>query len=310
MIAASIDFGGTKLMLGFVDEEGHILGQETFPTPKEQGPEGVADFALEKLHRLGKARGIGLERCVGVGSTVPALASSKDGMLLYAPAHGWWDVPFARMLSERFHLPARIANDVNACALAEQRFGLGRQLRNFLWVTVSTGVGSALILEGQLYEGTNGLAGEIGHFVLEPQGYPCGCGMRGCVEAIAAGPAIHRRALELGVQAADAKEVAQKAAGGDERARQAIRASEDYLAQAFSYAVNLLDLDAVIVGGGVSQSLDLPYIETCMRSMVIMRERRKVRVQATGLGYSAALVGAAALVLPNRNFPKGGKTYE
>ncbi|WP_027892049.1 ROK family protein [Calidithermus chliarophilus] len=298
MIAASIDFGGTKLMLGFVDQAGQILGQQTFPTPKERGPEGVADFALEKLHALGRSRGIELERCVGVGSTVPALANTKAGMLLYAPAHGWWDVPFARMLEERFHLPARIANDVNACALAELRFGLGRQLRNFLWVTVSTGVGSALILEGQLYEGSGALAGEIGHFVLEPEGYECGCGMRGCVEAIAAGPAIARRAREMGVQAADAREVARLAAQGDPKAKAAIRASEDYLAQAFSYAVNLLDLDAVVLGGGVSQSLDLAYVERAMLAKVIMRERRKVRVLPTTLGYSAALVGAASLVLP------------
>lgn len=302
-VAGAIDFGGTKLMVGLVDGRGAVLEHYTVPTPRELGPEGVLAEAAVQLERLLERRGLSLGDLCGIGSTVPALASSRTGMLVYAPAHGWRDVPFARMLEERFGRPARIANDVNACVLAEARFGVGQGVADFAWVTVSTGIGGGLWLDGRLLEGSGGMAGEIGHIVVEEAGALCGCGNRGCLEAMAAGPSIARRAREAGLQVADGKAVFDLARNGNVTALRVLDETAVYLARGLAACVNMVDPELVVLGGGVAESLDLllPGIEAGLRERVILPGARKTRVVRSGLGYQAALVGAATLVLPARD---------
>lgn len=298
-LAGAVDFGGTKLMVGVVDAQGAILGHDALPTPAG-GPAGVADEAVRRLHGVCARLGVAYDALAGVGSTVPALADGRRGVMLYAPAHGWRDVPFARMLEERAGLPARIANDVNACVLAEARFGVGRGVDDFVWVTVSTGVGSGLRLAGRLYEGSGGLAGELGHVVVDEGGAPCGCGNRGCLEATAAGPAIARRGREAGLAVSTGLEVAERARSGDPVARHIMEETGAFLGRGLATFVNCLDPSLVVLGGGVARSLDLfgAALERELRSRVIMPDDRRVRVVPTALGYEAALVGAATLVLP------------
>jgi len=293
MIAGAVDFGGTKLMVGLVDEHGKIIAQRTVPTPKE--PADVADTAATLLQEMK-----GDHTLVGVGSTVPGLADSRAGVLRYAPAHGWRDLPWAAMLAERTDLPVRIANDVNACALAEQRFGAGRGVSDLIWVTVSTGVGAGLVLNGRIFEGAHGIAGEIGHIVVTEHGGTCGCGNRGCVESVASGPAIARRAQLAGLDVADAAGVFDLARQGDSVARWMVAEAGKYLGRAFAVAFNLFDPEMLVVGGGVARSLDLllPHIEKTLSCRAISLPEHPPRVVATELGYEAALVGAAALVLP------------
>lgn len=289
-IAAAVDFGGTKLMVGLVDETGAVLAAETEPTPKEGGPAAVADAAARLLSRFRATP-------VGLGSTVPGLADSRSGVLRLAPAHGWRDVPWAAMLAERTGLPTRIANDVNACALAEQRFGAGRGIQNLLWITVSTGIGGGLVLGGRIYEGGGGIAGEFGHLVVDEGGPLCGCGHRGCLEAVAAGPAIARRAHQAGLQAPDATTLADLARSGDPTALRLWQETGIYLGRAIAFAINLLDPDLVVIGGGVARSLDLmlPAIHSAVRERAILLPERPPRIERTALGYEAALIGAAAL---------------
>lgn len=298
MIAAAVDFGGTKLMVGLVSQSGAVLAQATVPTPIESGPEGVADRAQNLLARLQEEYDIEPGRIVGVGATVPGLADTRRGMLRYAPAHGWRDIPFADMLSSRLQVPARIANDVNACALAEQRFGAAKGIPNLIWMTVSTGVGGGLILDGRIYEGGGGIAGEIGHLVVAEGGPLCGCGNRGCLEAVAAGPAIARRAKEAGIPASDAAQAAKLAREGHVGAQQLFQQTGVYLGKAVAICLNLLDPDLVVIGGGVARSLDLmlPAIEQTARERALLLPERPVQIRPTALGYEAALVGAAALV--------------
>ena len=296
MIVGSVDFGGTKLMVGLVDDRGQVLSSRTVPTPVAGGPAAVADEAAALLRDLAGER---LGELAGVGATVPGLADGRAGLLRYAPAHGWRDVPFAQMLTDRLGLRTRIANDVNACALAEQRFGAGLGVANLVWITVSTGVGGGLVLGGQIYEGS-GIAGEMGHIIVAEDGPLCGCGHRGCLEAVAAGPAIARRAVELGLRAPDARTVADLAAAGEPTARQVLDETAVYLGRAIALCYNLLDPDLIVLGGGVSPSLEplLPRIAEVVAERAILLPGRAPQIRRTALGYEAALIGAACLVLP------------
>lgn len=298
-VAGAIDFGGTKLLVGLVSSDGTVLAQQRVPTPYQGGPAGVADQAVLMLRNLLAQEGITTAQLAGLGSTVPGLAETRKGILRLAPALGWRDVPFAQMLADRTGVEARIANDVNACALAEQRFGVGRGVESLVWITVSTGVGGSVVLDGKIVEGASGIAGEIGHLVVEEGGYTCGCGHRGCLEAMAAGPAIARRARESGLQVADSAEVATLARSGDPIARRILTETAVYLGRAIAFCYNLLDPDMVVIGGGVGQSFDLllPTLDAVVADRAIRLADRPHRIMPTGLGYEAALVGAAALVL-------------
>jgi glucokinase len=298
MIAGAIDFGGTKLMVGLVDDAGHVLVSETVPTPRQSGPHGVADAAVAMLGAMLSSRNLAWRDLAGVGSTVPALADAAKGVMVYAPAHGWRDVPFAAMLEARTGLTARIANDVNACAIAERRFGKARGASDFAWVTVSTGIGGGLMLNGEVFEGQRGLAGEVGQIVVEENGARVG-GPAGSLEATAAGPAIARRAREAGLNVQNAMEVATLARDGDAVARKVMSDTGMFLARGLATLVNLLDLDLIVLGGGVIRSLDLlePTLSKTLRERIVMPDERPLRLEVTALGYEAGLIGAATLIL-------------
>jgi glucokinase len=287
-------------MAGFVDENGAVLAADTVPTPRAGGPAAVADESVRLLKALAVKYEIPLSTTVGIGSTVPGLADGRAGVMRYAPAHGWRDIPWAQMLSDRLGgLPARIANDVNACALAEQRFGAGQGVENLVWMTISTGIGGGLVLGGRIFEGGGGIAGEIGHLIVNEGGFRCGCGHQGCLEAEAAGPAIARRAREAGLAAGDAVAVAELARIGDPDARRVMQETAIYLGRAIAWIYNILDPDLVVLGGGVARSLDLllPTITDTVCGRAILLPERPPRIVLTALGYEAALIGAAALVL-------------
>ncbi len=297
-IAAAVDFGGTKLMVGLVDEAGRIHAHHSLPTP-QGGPEAVADAVSRVIQILVLQERLVLQDLVGIGATVPGLADTETGVLRYAPAHGWRDVPFAHMLTDRLGLIARISNDVNACALAEQRFGAGKGVSNLIWITISTGIGGGLILNGQLYTG-GGFAGEIGHFVVEEGGPLCGCGHMGCLEAVASGPAIARRAGEAGLLVSDSISVARLAREGNLIAVEVMAQTGRYLGRAVACCLNMLDPDLIVFGGGVSRSLDLilPALQATVSERTIRIDRQRVPpMTVTALGYEAALIGAGALVL-------------
>jgi glucokinase len=292
-IAAALDFGGTKVIAGLVDETGRVLDSERIVSPPG-GPQAVASYAGDIFSRLLSKHRIGLSELVGLGSTVPGIADREHQVLRLAPAHGWENVPFATMLTDATGLPATITNDVNACVLAEQLWGSAHGARDLLWTTVSTGIGGAVIINGRLHEGRGGLAGEVGHLTVA-DGPHCGCGRLGCLEAVASGPAVARTARESGLAVKDAEQVFVLARAGEPRARQIVERAHAHLARAFSFAANLLDLDLIIVGGGVAQSLDIDVLQRLTLQHTMTLPGRQPAVRLTGLGYEAGLLGAAAL---------------
>lgn len=291
-MVGAIDFGGSKLLVGLVAEDGSVVASRQVASPIGEGPAAVADAAAALLRQLAAPATLR-----GVGSTVPGLADTEQGMVLYAPTHGWKNVPWRQLLAERLERPVAIENDVNACALAEARFGNARGISSLVWITISTGIGGALLFNGQLFRGRNGLAGEIGHVVVQEDGAPCGCGRRGCLEAEASARAIARKAAMMGLPA-DAAQVADLARSGDPRALQAWREAGTALGKAAAAILNVLDPEMLVFGGHVAHNLDLlmPAIRAAVQQRVIVPQRA-VRLEATALGHEAALKGAATLVL-------------
>ena len=238
-----------------------------------------------------------------IGITIPGLADPAGGIWVYACFSGIRDVPIAKILSEKYNKPVFIENDVNACALAERRFGICKETKDFLWITVSNGIGGGLVLGGEVYAGHFGNAGEIGHFsVVDEHGFLCGCGNYGCLEAEAAGPGIARRyAALLKKETPDlsAEQVAALARTGDTAAKLVFEITGWLIGKAASYAVNLLNLEKVVLGGGVSNSFDLllPSMETSFREKIFRDANPSVVIEKTALGTNAGLAGAVAVAM-------------
>ncbi|MCL2711228.1 MAG: ROK family protein [Planctomycetaceae bacterium] len=238
-----------------------------------------------------------------IGITIPGLADPVNGIWVYACFSGIRDVPIAKILSEKYGKPVFIDNDVNACALAERRFGICKETNDFLWITVSNGIGGGLVLGGKVYAGHFGNAGEVGHFcVVEKNGFRCGCGNDGCLEAEAAGPGIARRyAALLGKEPPDfsAEKIAELARAGNETALSVFGTTGRLIGKAASYAVNLLNLEKVVIGGGVSNSFDLllPSMEASFREKLFRDANPRAVFEKTALGTNAGLAGAVAVAL-------------
>ena len=291
----ALDIGGSKIVLALVSPEGKILRIEKEELPPFYGVE-VVKKTIRKLHHL-----FPNENVSSIGSTVPALADHKKGIWLYSPFNKIRDFPLGDFLTEEFSVPSFVDNDVNACAIGEKRFGACQKEDDFLWVTVSNGIGGALFLKGELYRGKNGNAGEIGHMRMDfSSDAPfCGCGHQGCLEATSSGRGISARYATLTGKQLEANEIASLARQGEEKAKEAVAYSATLLGRAISYVVNLLNLPLVILGGGVSQSFDLlkPYLLKEIRQGVWQEAAPKVVLKTTSLGYYAATVGAATLAL-------------
>lgn len=301
----ALDIGGSKLIVALVDESGKVLAQEKTAFSPRPTQEEVLEKILSSTARLPMAGEV-----VACGATIPGLADPKKGLWVYAPYSGIGNFPIAQLLGERLGLDVYIENDVNACALAEQRWGACREMRDYLWITVSNGVGGALVLNGQLYAGAGGNAGEIGHLTVEDGGPQCPCGKFGCLEACAAGPAIARRyrkaaGLPEG-DPIDAAQIAARARAGEPEALAVWRKTGNYLGRAIAAATNLLNLQAAIIGGGVSLSFDLLQegIAEVYAREAFATANAGMPILQTGLGYEAGLRGAAALAfrgLENQN---------
>lgn len=297
-------------MVGLVTADGRVLATHTSKSPSQAGLQAVQSEIVRMVQAFLAEQNVASHELRGIGVTVPGMADPESGVLLYAPAHGWRDVAVKAWLQQIWpELDVFVDNDVNAAAWGEYCFGAGVDAESLLWITVSTGIGGGLVLQGQVYRGADGLAGEIGHVVLEEDGPLCGCGQCGCLEAVAAGPAIARRAKELldrGSPSAlsridgrplEARDVAEAARRGDALAHQVMTETVQYLGRAVALVANVLNPQLVVFGGGVSQSLDLEAIEReAVERCVLTRSGGTLRLCASALGYEASLIGAGALV--------------
>lgn len=301
-----LDFGGTKLAAGIVDVQAmQILDVKQTFTRAEKGAETNYSDMIALAETLDC-----IDQIEAVGVTYGGYAR-EDKVLLSLHVPGWEDFPLKERLQAHYGVQrVHVVNDANAVALGELRFGAGRGCHSMLFVTVSTGIGGGIILNGKLHEGAEGISGEIGHVVVEPGGRLCDCGGRGCLEAMASGPAIatqtreyldaHPEALTRlrDVPTLTAQIIAQMAEEGDPVAVAQMQKAARYLGIAIGNAVNLLDVQRVVVGGGVSRSGSVWWDEVrAMVKSIVLPWHSPVDVLPSALGTQEGIWGAAALLV-------------
>jgi len=300
-----IDIGGTNLRCALVPASGEILEQRRAASGIEKGRENFCSrllTSIDDLRDCAAERGITVQ---AIGAGVPGLID-RDGLIRSAvnmrPLEG---LNMSAFLEQRTGLPAACGNDANIIALGEQRFGAGRGLSSFLVVTIGTGLGSGLILDGRIWTGAGGFAAEFGHVTVHPEGPPCRCGNRGCLEQYCSAGAVVRSARELipadllAAAATDlnAATVAALARQGVAGAQTAFERLGKWLGVALGSLSNTLNLQAVIVGGGVAASFDLllPGLRAELSHRCFSPIYDGLAILKTELGDDAGLLGGAAL---------------
>lgn len=315
-LALGVDIGGTFLKGGLVDDTGRLRTLYRLPTPASQGAEAVIQAVASLIEHILSDTGLEPGTLRGVGIGCGGQLDIRTGVIVAATdiIPGWAGVPIRQRLQAAIGLPVVVDNDSKVAALAEYRFGAGRGADALVCMTIGTGIGGGIILDGRLVHGTADTAGHVGHIVVEPDGRPCGCGGYGCLEAHASGGALVQRArtairqgattqilhLAAGDEAAiTPKVICDAARAGDPLAMSIIGEAGRYLGLASSTLVNLLDPALIVVGGGVAQAGEL-LLEP-MRQVVAERAlpwpRSRVQIVPAQLGEDAGVIGAASLVL-------------
>ncbi len=297
-IVVALDVGGTGMKCALVRPDGTVHHTERHPTLAARGPEAVIATILEIAAGLaGKARADGLDP-VAVGITAPGVVDELNGVAVWSANVGFRDVPLRALLQDRLGLPATLGHDVRAGGIAEARLGAGRGERHVLFVAIGTGIAAALVVDGAGYSGAHGAAGELGHIVVRPGGTPCGCGLRGCLEAEASARAIGRRYAHLAAAPeATALDVMTKTAQGDPVATSVWVEAVDALADGLVTAQALYDVNVLVLGGGLAEAGDalLGPLRSGIRERVTFH--RVPEIVRAELGDNAGCIGAALLAL-------------
>jgi glucokinase len=293
----AVDIGGTKIAVGIVDDSGRVLARQQAPT-QTAGPWPQAITLIAAMLRKAAHDANATIAGIGIGSTGPLdPLSGKFEHLDTIPQ--WSGASPVDDLAREFHLSVAMENDADAGALAEATWGAGRNKSRLIYVTVGTGIGGGIILDGHLYRGVDGAHPEVGHQVLEACGPPCSCGLRGCWEALAAGPAMAKwmesHAEYTGSPGLTARRIYEHAMAGDPLAARAVERETFYLGIGLANLVNLFTPDAIILGGSVMKSAGvfLSDIRKVIEQGCRFVPLDKVELSLASLGDDSNLIGAA-----------------
>ncbi len=311
----AIDIGGTKYIVAVVDSKGSILSRVYRYTLSGEGPKKVTARLMSTIDEVIARSGIRRNRLGGIAVAYAGLVDIDRGLVTEAPNLPHWNnVPLRDMLADKFDMPAFVINDASAAALGEHRLGAGKGLSNLIFITVSTGIGGGIIIDGELYNGTDGCAGEIGHTIIQMDNGPeCKCGRHGCWESLASGTAIARMAKERvrngeksilpdmchnAIDLITAEDVAAGARRGDALCRRVINTAGRYLGVGLGNLVNIFNPQMIIIGGGVSGmgEMILRPARRCMKDYAFKLPAKTVRIVRAGLGVDSGLLGAAIYV--------------
>ena len=315
-----VDIGGTKLATVVADKTGHILNKVRKPTLSEKGPEYALGLLFDMVREVVNLRGLDQKSISAIGVSCGGPLDTKTG-IVYSPPNlpGWDALPLKAELESEFQVPVTIENDANASALAEFRFGGGRGYNAVLYMTMSTGIGGGIVINGQVYHGANDSAGEVGHQILLPNGPRCGCGKRGCLEALCSGPAIARRAqtaireqfedenasttmltLASGrIEDVKSEHVLAAARTDDPLALELVEETAYYMGWGIANLVNILNPDIVLLGTIAVAAGDLlldPIRETVLK-FAMTRPAEAVKIAPAELGDALGDLAAIALVV-------------
>lgn len=312
-ILVGIDIGGTKTAVAAAEIGGKIIAKAKIPTEVERGPNYTISRLTALVRRVLHDSNLSRPLAIGVGCGGPL--DPDEGVILSPPNLPGWDaIPLKRILQDEFGTYVYVDNDANAAALGEYRFGAGVGVDNMVYITVSTGIGGGIIVNGRLLQGIRASAGEIGHQTIIPNGVRCNCGNRGCLEALASGTAIARRAREALLNRRDSLML--RLAGGDidkVTAETVVLAAKsrdplaldiwnetiEYLSIGVANVITTLSPDMVVVGGGVSEAGDLLYppLRDAVGKRVFLVPLDRVKIVPPELGGEVGVVGAVAVAL-------------
>lgn len=316
-VVIGVDVGGTKIAAGIVDVGGNVLHSVRQPTDTRH-TQASLDSIANTVQQLITEHGIARQDILGVGLGIPGLVDPQRGIGIASVNLNWRDVPVVEGIQQRLHLPCQIENDVRAAALGEARFGAGQDIEDLIYLSIGTGIAATVLLGRKVYRGINGIAGEIGHAVVDPDGPLCKCGTRGCFEAVASGPAIANRAKELAssypgsllatihrgnLDSLNAVQVFESARQGDGCALEILDQVGGYIAFTLQFLILAYDPQAIILGGGVSLAGDL-FLEPILKhlrnqakdSWLLAKALHPGLIRLAALGEQSGIIGAAALV--------------
>lgn len=304
--AIGVDLGGTKIAAGIVDETGAISARHEMPSDLDDAS-SVAEQIAGLVHALGGSEGLG----IGIGAA--GIVDFSTGYYAFGPNTGLHDIDLAAIVAKETGAHVRLDNDANCAAWAEHRFGVGHGTKNFMCVTLGTGIGGGFVIDGRPFRGAHGGAAEIGHMLVDPDGPPCGCGRRGCWEQYASGLAMERVAREelaahpesaLHTNAVDGRvrgpAITLAAREGDAFAKQIVDDMARWVGWGLGSLANVLEPECIAIAGGIVRDWDLfadgAHAGMCDRMEA--SDRRPVpKLLAASLGADAGIVGGALLVL-------------
>lgn len=321
-LVVAVDLGGTQLRVAVLQGE-KVLSRVSVHTGEEPVPDRIIPRIYCGIEQALDEAGAGLDQVAGIGIGVAGPLDSRTG-IVFAPPNlpGWDHVPLRAIFEEHYALPVFIGNDANVAALGEYMFGSGHGCKDMIYLTISTGIGGGVIVNGQLMEGTSGTAGELGHMTIDWHGERCNCGNIGCLESIASGTAIARRAREAMARGVDffvpsddypqgyiagnegqqlrvdAQVVARAAMAGEPVACEIIREAAEALGVGLVNLIHIFNPDMIVLGGGLTQMG--PLLMKPALQIVEMRTMRvpykAVQIEQARLGADVGLVGAGALI--------------
>ncbi|RLL48078.1 ROK family protein [Oceanobacillus piezotolerans] len=312
-----VDIGGTTIKLGFISQEGEILTKWEIPTNTAEAGHFIVEDIWNAVHSKLTQLSIPKENILGIGVGAPGFIEAGTGLVYEAVNIGWKNLGLARELKERSGLPVYVQNDANIAALGENWKGAGHQANNMIAVTLGTGVGGGVIANGAILNGETGMAGEIGHIKVEPNGQKCNCGGYGCLETVSSATGIVRQALitiEANPDSAlakvmekygsvSSKDVIDLAERGDEPSKQIISYSMDVLGRAIANMATIINPSIILIGGGVSKAGDplLQEVKKAFQKYAIPKLAEACEIRLAKLGNDAGIIGAGFLVLQNVN---------
>ncbi|MBI4777352.1 ROK family protein [Candidatus Desantisbacteria bacterium] len=310
-LVIGLDIGGTKIDVGIIEASGKILRKIRILTNIHEGLDAIVQRIYDAIEKITD----GIKTPIrGIGIGAPGQVDVKNGIVLFAPNLGWKNINLKKIIYERYRLPVEIENDANCGALAEAKLGAGSGANSLIWITVGTGIGGGIIIDGKLMQGAGFAGGEIGHMTMKKNGLVCGCGNKGCLETLSAGPAIiHqiRKKIISGTQTNILKMVdndlnkitvgitSEAADMGDNLSLQILNRAGEYLGIGVANLVNILNPEAIILGGGVMEAAGrhlLKIIKDTVQNRALSQAKDNLRIELAKLGSDAGLIGASLLI--------------
>jgi len=308
-----VDLGTLQTTIAITDLLGRIEKKIEYPTNCHQDKDKIIEKLIANIHHVVKNSKIKWKKIAGIGVAAPGLIDKK-GTILIAPNFGWKDTPLGDILKKEFHIPVFVDNNVNAMALAEFEFGKGQGVKNFVFINVGMGIGAGIVINGELFYGKSNCTGEIGHTTVDYNGPKCSCGNNGCLEVMASGPAIVKRAIKsikegeksliselvnYDLNRISAEIVATAANQGDKLGRSIMEETGEYLGTGVANIINLFNPELVIIGGGVARAGDLIFepLKKAVQKRAFSVSAEVAKIIPVSLGKDCTVIGAATVVL-------------